>query len=64
LTPAGQVADLERLAIATARHPGPTGPAPLVRDPAQHGRRRWVLVALFGAFALGMVAVAVLYQIG
>ncbi|WP_446217052.1 hypothetical protein [Micromonospora sp. IBHARD004] len=64
LTPAGQVADLERLAIAIARQPGRTGPAPLVRDPAQHGRRRWVLVALFGALALGMVAVAVMNQTG
>jgi hypothetical protein len=52
LTPAGGVAGYEQLASAIARHP------------AQHRRRRWVLVALFGALAVGMVAVAVMSRVG
>ncbi|MEV6813471.1 hypothetical protein [Micromonospora sp. NPDC051296] len=64
LTAAGQIADLERLAGAIARRPDQRGSAPLVHDPAQRGWRRRVLVVVFGALALGMVAVAVMTWVG
>ena len=64
LTAAGQVADFERLASAIARRPDQRGPALLVHHPAQRGWRRWVLVVVLGALALGMVVVAVMTWIG
>ena len=61
LTAAGQVADFERLASAIARRPDRRAPALLVHDPPQRGWRRWVLVVVFGALTLGMVAVVLIW---
>jgi hypothetical protein len=64
LTVAGQVADFERLADALARQPRPDLVRPVSSDPARPGRRRWLLVALFGALALVMIAVVLLGRFG